>query len=52
VEYVERNGKFQRSFSLPTDVNPDEIQAELKDGLLKIEIPVPEEKKPKQITVH
>jgi len=45
-------GKFQRSFTLPADVNPDKISAEFKDGVLKIEIPKPEAAKPKQISVH
>lgn len=45
-------GKFVRTFALPADVDPDKIAAEFKDGVLKIEIPKPEEKKPRQITVH
>ncbi len=45
-------GKFQRSFTLPVDVDPEKIKAEFKDGVLKVEIPKPEEKKPKKITVH
>lgn len=45
-------GKFERAFSLPDDVNPDHIKADFKDGILKLEIPKPEERKPKQITVH
>jgi len=45
-------GRFQRMFTLPTDVDPDKINAEFKDGLLKIEIPKPEERKPKAITIH
>lgn len=45
-------GKFVRTFALPADVDPDKIAAVFKDGVLKIEIPQPEEKKPKQITVH
>ena len=45
-------GKFQRSFSLPADVNSDNIKADFKDGLLKIEVPKPEKQKPKEITVH
>lgn len=45
-------GRFQRSFMLPTDVDPDRIKAEFKDGVLKIEVPKPESQKPKQITVH
>lgn len=45
-------GKFVRTFTLPADIDPDKIAAEFKDGVLKIEIPKPEEKKPRQITVH
>jgi HSP20 family protein len=45
-------GKFERSFTLPADVNPEKIKADFKDGILKIEVPKPEHKKPKQITVH
>jgi HSP20 family protein len=45
-------GKFERSFTLPVDVNPEKIKADYKDGILKIEVPKPEHKKPKQITVQ
>ena len=45
-------GKFHRSFTLPTDVDPDSIKAEFKDGVLSIEIPKSEEAKPKQISIH
>ena len=45
-------GKFIRSFSLPVQVEPDKIKAEFKNGLLTIEVPKPEEQKPKQISVH
>ena len=45
-------GKFQRSFTLAEDLDPDKIEADYKDGILKIEIPKPEEKKPKTISVH
>ena len=45
-------GKFERIFRLPTDVDPEKISADYKDGILKIDIPKPEEQKPKQITVH
>ena len=45
-------GRFERSFSLPTDVNSEKIKADYKDGVLKIEIPKPESKKPKKITIH
>ena len=45
-------GRFERRFALPGDVNADDIKAEYKDGLLKIDIPKLEQNKPKQITVH
>ena len=45
-------GKFKRAFNLSADVDSDQIKADFRDGVLKIEIPKPEEQKPKQITVH
>ena len=45
-------GKFQRAFTLPSDVDSDKIKAEFNDGLLQIEVPKPEEQKPKQVTIH
>ena len=45
-------GKFQRSFTLPEGLNPEKIDADYKDGVLKIEISKPEQKKPKEIVVH
>ena len=45
-------GKFERSFSLPAAVDPDQINATYADGVLKIEVPKPEQSKPKQISVN
>jgi HSP20 family protein len=45
-------GKFNRSFSLQEPIKPDLIKASFKDGVLTIEIPRPEEEKPKQVTVN
>ena len=45
-------GRFERVFTLPADVDPDKVKADYKDGVLKINIPKPEEHKPKQIAVH
>ena len=45
-------GKFERIFKLPSDVDSEKISADYKDGILKIDIPKSEEKKPKQIAVH
>jgi HSP20 family protein len=45
-------GAFERSFTLPTTVDPAKITANFKDGVLRISIPKPEEKRPKQISIH
>ncbi len=45
-------GKFQRAFRLSVNLDPEKINADFKDGVLKVEIPKPEEEKPKKITVH
>jgi len=49
---VERSyGSFQRSFTLPTTVKGEKIDAFYKDGILTITLPKAEEAKPKQIEV-
>ena len=49
---IERSyGSFQRSFTLPTTVKSDKIDAVYKDGVLQIALPKAEEAKPKQIEV-
>jgi HSP20 family protein len=45
-------GKFQRSFTLPLETDSEKIKAEYKDGVLQLNIPKPESRKPKQITVE
>ncbi len=45
-------GSFQRAFSLPADIKTEEINAEFKDGILRIDIPKPEKEKSKQVTIH
>jgi len=44
-------GSFQRSFTLPTTVENDKVDAEYKDGILTITLPKAEEAKRKQIDV-
>lgn len=44
-------GKFQRSFRLPTDVAVDDITAEYRDGVLKIDVPKAAESRPRSIEV-
>lgn len=47
-------GSFERSFSLPDNVNADAIRCESKDGILTVHVPKTEvvKNKPKQITVQ
>lgn len=45
------SGRFERSFSLPLDIDAEKIAAELKNGVLTITLPKQEAIKPKQITV-
>jgi HSP20 family protein len=44
-------GRFQRSFSLPFDIDVEKIEAELKNGVLTITLPKQEASKPRQISV-
>ena len=49
---VERTyGSFQRTFTVPSGVKADSIDASYKDGILNIALPKAEEAKPKQIDV-
>jgi len=45
-------GKFHRSFTLHAMVLPEQIKAKFKNGVLMVEIPKPEEDKPRQISVE
>jgi HSP20 family protein len=47
-----RYGSFARSFSLPTTLDSEKIQAKYENGVLKIEIAKRAEAKPKQIKVN
>jgi HSP20 family protein len=44
-------GKYQRSLTLPTAVDPDKVKASYRDGLLQVVLPKAEEAKSKQIEV-
>jgi HSP20 family protein len=46
-----KEGKFQRTLQLPLAVDPDKVEAVLKDGVLRITLPKHEEVKPRQISV-
>ncbi|MDF1564116.1 MAG: Hsp20/alpha crystallin family protein [Deltaproteobacteria bacterium] len=44
--------RFSRSIALPGPVDPDKVDAKVRDGLLTVTLPRAEEAKPKQITVE
>ena len=46
-----RYGNFQRSFTLPAEVNTDDIKAEYTDGVLTLSIPKPEAAKPTEVPI-
>lgn len=45
-------GKFERSFTLPSETDSEQIKAEYKDGVLKLNIPKPASSKPKPIAIQ
>ena len=50
---VERSyGSFTRSFTLPNVIDTEKIQANYKDGVLRLTLPTKEEAKPKQIAIN
>ena len=49
---IERSyGSFARSFTLPNNVKPEQVQATFKDGVLTITLPKVEEAKPRKIEI-
>lgn len=46
-----RYGSFQRRFTLPSEVETDNIKAEFNDGVLTLSIPKPEAVKPTEIPI-
>jgi HSP20 family protein len=50
--YVERSyGSFSRSFTLPSDAAGDQVKATFRDGVLSVEIPKAEQRKPKVVDI-
>jgi len=45
------HGKFDRSYTLPFNIEQDKVKAEFKDGLLKITLPKAEAEKPRKIAI-
>ncbi|GAB4368816.1 MAG: Hsp20/alpha crystallin family protein [Deltaproteobacteria bacterium] len=49
---IERSyGSFQRSFTLPSSVDPDKVRASLKNGVLEVTLTKKEQARPKQIRI-
>ncbi len=49
---VERTyGVFERSFSLPTSVDPAKIEAHFRNGVMTLTLPKREESKPRSVTI-
>jgi HSP20 family protein len=45
-------GSFQRSFTLPDNVNEDKIHADHKNGMLYLRLPKADDKQPKQLNIQ
>jgi HSP20 family protein len=51
--HVERRyGTFSRAFRLPNGVDTDQVQATMKDGVLRIRVPKSEHARPRRIPVR
>jgi HSP20 family protein len=46
------SGSFQRTISLPSTVDADQVEANMKNGVLEVSLPKREEAKPKRISVN
>ena len=46
-----RSGPFTRSITLPYRIDPDRIEAQLENGVLRLSLPRPEEDKPRRISI-
>ena len=44
-------GKFSRLLTLPCDVKTEEVEADLKDGVLTIKLPKSEAAKPRRLAI-
>lgn len=44
-------GRFVRSFSIPSDADPDQVRAEFRDGLLTLTLPKREHARPRRIEI-
>jgi len=50
---IERSyGAFERSFTVPTSVDPEKVAAEYKNGVLTVKLPKKEAAKPRQVKIE
>jgi HSP20 family protein len=49
--YERSYGSFSRSFTLPEGIDSDQVQAELKDGVLRLAVPKKPEVQPRKIAL-
>lgn len=45
-------GKFSRILTMPTEIDPNRIEARMQDGILTIRVPKAEAVKPRRITIN
>ena len=52
VHFTEiRHGSFERKFTLPENVKPDDVNAVFRDGVLSIRLPLAPESRPKKVRI-
>jgi HSP20 family protein len=49
--FERRFGRFSRSVALPQGIDARRIQADVKDGVLEVHVPKPEERKPTRVQI-
>lgn len=47
-----RYGKFERTFSMPFEIDPDSVGAKYENGLLRLELKKPQEQQKRQIEIQ
>lgn len=50
--YERSYGSFYRAIPLPQDVNADDIQAEMREGVLKVTVPLPQSARRRRIQIQ
>jgi HSP20 family protein len=50
--YERSCGSFYRAIPLPQDVNADDVQAEMREGVLKVTVPLPQSARRRRIRIQ